>query len=100
MGVSPSVIPPDLYPLVIVLLLSVASSLAGAVIWFLVDMRNSIRERFVQIEQRINHVEGDLQQFKGSIPQVYVMRDDFIRALASLDRKIDKVIEHLTRQGG
>lgn len=58
-------------------------------------------------EKRVRDIEDKLEQ----LPYLYVLRDDFIRAVANidssitrlgdkLDQKIDKVLEQVNKQGG
>lgn len=44
-------------------------------------------------DEKIEAVKDDLQDFKASLPQRYVLRDDFIRTMTGFDAKLDRLAE-------
>lgn len=78
-------------------LLTLALGLIG---YFLQDLRTSIKEKLQKQEKEISELrkkqEDDIEkvvnqviELKSTLPHKYVLRDDFIRAVASLDNKVE-----------
>ncbi len=57
----------------------------------------AVNERFEKIEactkQELESIKKELNQFKADAPLIYVLRDDFIRAIGTFERKLDKMLE-------
>ena len=55
----------------------------------------------VQKEARAaNHeVKDELARFIAELPFKYTLRDDFIRTIASMENKLDKILDQVTRGG-
>lgn len=51
-------------------------------------------------DKRIGELEGKLNSTIKEMPFLYTLREDFIRAQANTDRKLDDIIKLLNRQGG
>jgi hypothetical protein len=71
--------------------------------WLLAGMRDNIKTISIANNQRMTSNEADIKDvrdkltnFMSSIPQTYVMRDDYIRTIAGFDTKMD----NLTREVG
>ncbi len=65
--------------------------------WLLVDMKAGIKERLKENADAIKETQKDLASFKAGLPYTYVLRDDFLRAISSLDKKIDNVAGDISK---
>lgn len=63
--------------------------LGGAVIFFLKRSIDKTDKRLTMQEERTREVESKLNKTIADMPFIYTTREDFIRATASLDRKLD-----------
>jgi len=82
------------------IILNAAILTALAIIgYFMKDMRTSVKETFQKHEKRINGVEEKLQDIKEILPQRFVLRDDYIRAMSSFGAKLDKTHEAIVDIG-
>ena len=50
--------------------------------------------------ESISSLEEKLNTFISNMPFQYTLRDDFIRAVANMDNKLDKIIDQLNRKSG
>ena len=57
-------------------------------------------KRMTAQEARTRDVEDKLNKTIADLPFLYTLREDFIRAQANHDRKLDQIITLLTRGGG
>lgn len=89
----------------------------GALIYFVkktlvsledADKKNAadIREEAKKREQDLKELAGQFNDFKSDMPLVFVLREDFIRSMnsvdhnfSSLDQKIDQVLRLITSIG-
>lgn len=86
---------PGLYIPAIVILLSLLSAAVGIIGYFLKDIKASQKEKDQQQDRLLDDIKDDLNDFKSSLPRQYVLRDDFIRAVAGLDAKMDNVTREI-----
>lgn len=86
---------PGLYPLALMILMTVLSTAIGIIAFFIKDIRNTLSEDQRRQDEAIDSVRQDLNELKSELPREYVMRDDFIRAMASLDHKIDRMAREI-----
>jgi len=49
-------------------------------------------------QNRTEKLEEKLNTFIGNMPFQYTLRDDFIRAFAGLENKLDKILDQLSRK--
>lgn len=52
-----------------------------------------IRDKLRTQEEQQKTLVRQLDQFKMDLPRTYVLRDDFIRTIASLDTKMDRIVD-------
>ncbi len=74
----------------------------GVIGYFLKSLHRDIREKFAEAEKKIAQVERDFMEFKALMPRQYVLKDDYIRTIASFDLKLDsmdKKMDSLIRRG-
>ncbi|MCM0757362.1 hypothetical protein M7775_02110 [Sporomusa sphaeroides DSM 2875] len=79
----------ELKDIIVLFLGTFLTTACGAVAYFLKDIRTDIREKDKQQDTAIAKVAEDLATFKAQLPANYVMRDDFLRAIANQDYKLD-----------
>lgn len=81
----------------------------GIIGYFLKDTNKKIEERIKQNEksieqtnEKIEMLEEKFNELKIDMPTKYVVRDDFIRAMSSVDTKLDKIYDIITvtKRGG
>lgn len=81
----------------------------GLIAFLLKRELNQMDERFKQLNNRIDDVEKKtsanveavekkLNDTINQMPFLYTLRDDFIRAVAGLDSKLDKILDQLNRR--
>lgn len=73
------------------LIAGLVSAAIGIIGYLLKDIRSTLKERLDKQEEEIKEVKKDLSDFKGKLPQRYVLRDDFLRAISNLDHKVDNI---------
>jgi uncharacterized protein YoxC len=86
---------PQLYVPAIVILISLLSAAVGIIGYFLKDLKANQREKDITQDRVIEGVKDSLAEFKAVLPRQYVLRDDFIRAIAGLDSKIETVFQEV-----
>jgi len=62
----------------------------GVIGYFLKDLRFSVRESLQKHEERMSCLEEKMNDLKETLPQRFVMRDDYIRAMSGFGAKLDK----------
>lgn len=84
----------------------------GAIGYFIKQNEKKTDERITQNEKKIDlltekfdskveALEDKLSTLKEELPQKYVIRDDFIRAMSNVDTKLDKIYDIITvKKGG
>lgn len=72
----------------------------GAVVYLLQDMKKSIDTKINENKDEIKAVKKELDDFKDKIPLQYVLRDDFIRAMTNVDKKLDEITRILLQRKG
>ncbi|SHJ59960.1 hypothetical protein [Desulfofundulus thermosubterraneus] len=84
-------LPSELYRPVATLLYTLLCVAMGIIAYFLRDIRQSVKEKQQEQDQKIDGIQKDLNVIRETLPQRYVLRDDFIRAIAGLDNKVDNI---------
>lgn len=67
----------------------------GIIAYFLKDMKKTTEEKILDNKERIEELENKFNDFKEAIPLHYVLKDDFIRAVSTIDKKLDKIYDVL-----
>jgi len=91
-----SELPLDLYRPATLILVSLLSMALGIIGYFLRDIRATMAQQLSAHQEQIKEVKDDLMEFKATIPRTFVMREDFIRAVAGLDHKVDTIGREIT----
>lgn len=76
-----------------------AGLLVGAVTYLLKRGLDRTERRMQEDEEHVRRIESKLNSTIGEMPFLYTLREDFIRANASHERKLDQIITLLTRGG-
>ncbi|MEW6423162.1 MAG: hypothetical protein AB1523_00200 [Bacillota bacterium] len=79
--------------LIVTSLLGTATLIIG---YFLKDWKAAQKEKDAAQDQAIEGVRKDIADFKAALPHHYVLRDDFIRAVAGLDLKMDRMAREVS----
>lgn len=74
---------------------TVVVTLLGVIGYFLRDIRSDIKENLKAQDKKIEKIAADLADFKAQLPMKYVIRDDFLRAIANQDYKLDMLGKEL-----
>lgn len=79
---------------------TVVGLMVGAIGFFVKKTMEKSEKRISAQEARTREVEDKLNNTIKDLPFLYTLREDFIRAQANHDRKLDQIITLLTRGGG
>lgn len=69
--------------------------LFGVIGYLLVDLRTSVREQLRTHDTRIKETADQLASLQADLPVQYVRRDEFIRQVTQIDRKLDAIMTRL-----
>ena len=79
------------------------TTIVGALAWFVKSAIAEMRDGNKQTAQRVSAMEKELANMKADFPMVYVLREDFIRSMnsveASMKRTEDKLDTLIQRVG-
>lgn len=89
-------LPVELYEPAVAVLFGLLCSAAGVIAYFLRDIRQAVREKHKEQDDKIDKLWADFADMKSSLPRQYVLRDDFIRAVAGLDSKVDTACKEIS----
>lgn len=81
----------------------------GIIAYFLKETKKGLDEKIKDVvaeickvktdaSAEINKVKEEFNQFKSEMPLVYVLRDDFIRAMGNVEKKLDKIYDLLSHK--
>ncbi len=88
-------LPLDLYKPAATLLFGLLCTAMGIIGYFLRDIRQAVKEKHAEQDEKIKAVEKDVASLREALPQKYVLRDDFVRAIAGLDNKVDSIFKEV-----
>lgn len=86
-----SELPTSLYPAAATILFGLLCSALGIIGFFLKDIRQQLKEENQQQDLKIEAIKQDVASLREDLPLKYVLRDDFVRAIAGLDHKMDRM---------
>lgn len=69
----------------------------GIIAYFLRDMKKSFDDKISQNKNDITKVQEDLDDFKEKVSDKYVMKEDFVRSMTTVDKRFDIVDEKLDK---
>jgi len=73
------------------------AGLIGIIAFFLKSYKTAADKRDEELQQRMATLEHELQQYKLDAADRFVLKDDFIRATAQTDRKLDKIYDEIIK---
>ncbi|WP_027364010.1 hypothetical protein [Desulfotruncus alcoholivorax] len=88
-------LPIELYKPAVTILFGLLCGSAGIIAYFLRDIRQAVKEKHKEQDEKINKLQEDFAEMKAQLPRHYVLRDDFIRAIAALDSKVDNISKEI-----
>ncbi|TEB09155.1 hypothetical protein [Pelotomaculum propionicicum] len=71
----------------------------GLIAYLVRDLKNSIENKVKKNTSDIESLQKELGDLKADLPFVYVMREDFVRAMANVEVKLDKIYDYITKGG-
>ena len=63
-------------------------------------METRLDDRIKTNEKRYEDLNKDLHDYKNQVNKDFTLKDDFIRAISGIDRKLDKIYDSLTGRKG
>lgn len=77
----------------------------GIIGYFIKDLKKSIEEKIANNElsirentEKIEDLKEEFNKYKTEMPFHYVLRDDFIRAMSNVDKKLDRIYEIVAKE--
>lgn len=89
-------VPSEIASWFVSVLLIVLSAALGIVGYLLKDIRAGMKDSEREQNERIELLKREVADFKANMPKEYVLRDDFVRAIAGLDRKMDRMAREVS----
>lgn len=69
----------------------------GIIGFFLKSFKTDLAQNDAELKQQIDNVEAKFNDYKLKVADKYVQKDDFIRATAQTDRKLDRIYDELMK---
>ncbi|MNW34015.1 hypothetical protein D3C74_109820 [compost metagenome] len=67
----------------------------GVIGYFLKSSMSEIKGQIKENAQRVTVLEKELDDLRSDLPFIYTTREDFIRTLNNVDKKLDKIQDSL-----
>ncbi|GAC41274.1 hypothetical protein [Paenibacillus popilliae] len=67
----------------------------GAIGYFLKTSMSEIKGQIKENAQRVSALEKELDDLRSDLPFIYTTREDFIRTMNNVDKKLDKIQDSL-----
>lgn len=71
--------------------------LIGAISYFLKDFKIKLDRADEVLQDQIDELKDNLHQFQLEVADRFVLKDDFVRASAITDRKLDKIYDEIIK---
>ncbi len=71
----------------------------AALAYFVKDLKKSIIKDIDDNSKKIGGLEKEFNNYKETIAMRYVQKDEFIRAVTNMDRKLDKIYDQIAKKG-
>jgi len=84
----------DLMVLIGAIIVSVVLSIVG---YFLRDLRASLKEDLRDHKADIDKIKHDCARCQANLPRQFVLKEDFVRMSAAIDRKIDLLHDEMRK---
>ncbi|MFO1444085.1 hypothetical protein KDN24_12905 [Bacillus sp. Bva_UNVM-123] len=75
----------------------VLGAMIGIISFFLKSFKTQLDKNDEQLQIQVEAVKADLGKYKLEATERFVQKDDFIRATAVTDRKLDKIYDELMK---
>lgn len=75
----------------------VLGAMIGIISFFLKSFKTQLDKNDEQLQSQVEAAKSDLHKFKLEAAERFVQKDDFIRAAAVTDRKLDKIYDELIK---
>lgn len=69
----------------------------AVIAYFLRDFKNRQEESNEHLQKQISEMKEDLGAYKLKAADRFVLKDDFVRATALTDRKLDKIYDEIMK---
>ncbi|GLC87507.1 hypothetical protein [Lysinibacillus piscis] len=69
----------------------------GIISFFLKNLKADLEKNDTELKQQIDDVEAKFNNYKLEVADKYVQKDDFIRATAQMERKLDRIYDELIK---
>ena len=79
-----------IYQLVLTVVLAIIA-------YFLKDIKKGFEDKYLQNKHEITKVQEDLEDFKEKVADKYVMKEDFVRSITTVDKRFDILDEKLDK---
>ncbi|KFN07253.1 MULTISPECIES: ATP synthase subunit D [Paenibacillus] len=81
-------------------LLQLATTLGiGVIGYFLKTSMTEIKGQIKENAQRVDNLEKELDDLRSDLPFIYTTREDFIRTMNNVDKKLDKIHDSMIGGG-
>lgn len=67
----------------------------GVIGYFLKTSMSEIKGQIKENAQRVSALEKELDDLRSDLPFIYTTREDFIRTMNNVDKKLDKIQDSL-----
>lgn len=64
---------------------------SGLVIMNLQEVRRTQRAQGEELGEELSHLRREAARLEAALPEKYVLRDDFVRQMVSVDKKLDDI---------
>jgi hypothetical protein len=87
--------PPEVTQLLILVVGTLIGLAAGAVGFYLKDLRKTLREEQKTQSEDIEALRREATRLEVGLPEKFVLRDDFIRHVAKVDSSLQNIAQEL-----
>ncbi len=71
----------------------------GVIGYFLKTSMSEIKTQIKENAQRVSALEKELDDLRSDLPFIYTTREDFIRTMNNVDKKLDKIHDSMIGGG-
>lgn len=79
------------------LLWYVVTGMVGVIAYFLKSNKTQQDKQVDALQEQVDQLQRELQQFKLESADKFVLKDDFVRATALTDRKLDRIYDEIIK---
>lgn len=79
--------------------LGVVTGIMGWLAYFIKQTLQEMKNKNEQQDAKIAEVQKELNNLKADLPLIYVTREDYIRTMNNIDKKLDKMCDHIMKGG-